>query len=669
MSDGTVLLLVDLQQDFIDHAELFPPAQIFLFRMKALLSRCRKAGIRVIHVRTVVRDDGSNRMPHWIRNNDMRCAEGSQGAQPPEGFEALPDERVFEKNFYSAFANPHLDEFLRHENIKTLLITGVHTHSCVQATVLDAYRLGYRVKLVSDAVASYSPLHAELTIKHLDQRACECVTVSDLFPDSSDGYSRSDEALSRSTYPAAFIGGEWSSAGNNRLWEIRDPCCWDRLAASALIAGPDEVSQAVALSSSVQNEWADTAIEDRLYVLRKWIAALEKKQDRIIEYIIAEVAKPRREAEAEFVYALRLLRGCAHAAGKHTEDRLTDDVIVRYAPRGVIAAITPWNNPFALPVGKLMPALVYGNTVVWKPAPQSPALVKLIVELLHEAGLPPNCLNVLFGDAETARLLLDCPQIDAVSFTGSEDAGREISALCGFRRIALQAELGGNNAALIVEDADLAMAARELARSAFSFSGQRCTAPRRMIVVEEVRNAFVRHLIEEVHNLKIGDPFHAETHVGPLISRTRHAMISQWVRKALEEGGRLLTGGHVPDKLVRGCWFEPTIIADLATDSFLVQEETFGPLVVLLSARNFEHGVELVNAARHGLRAIVYTKSQSYRDGFIRSVKAGLVHINAAGANFHVDAPFGGWKTSGAGIPEHGRWDRDFYTRVQTVYK
>lgn len=668
MADGTALLLIDLQHDFVDHGQLFPPAHIFLSQMKMLLSCCRAAGIPVIHVRTIIRGDGSRRMPHWLRNNDRRCQEGTCGADPPEGLESFPHEQVFEKTFYSAFTNPGLNEFLRREGMKKLLIAGVHTHSCVHATVLDAYQLGYDVNLVVDAIASYSPLHAELTIKHLADRACECVTTSELFPDGFKS-RRSEKETSLRECPTAFINGEWIRVKGNRLWEMRDPCCWDRIIAVVPIAGPDEVSRAATLSGAVQCKWADTAMEDRLRILRIWSAILEEKRGTIIQLIISEVGKPRREAEAEFAYALRLLRGSVHAAGKHAEERLDDDVIVRYAPRGVIALITPWNNPLALPVGKLAPALAFGNTVVWKPAIQSPALAGLIVEALHRSGLPPNCLNVLFGETETARRLLECPQISAVSFTGSEDAGREISAVCGLRNISLQAELGGNNGALVIEDADLAMTARDLAHSVFSFSGQRCTAPRRIIVVEEVRNAFVRHLIEEVHHLKIGDPFHSETHIGPLISRTRQAMMSQWVRKALEEGGRLLIGGNVPAALVRGCWFEPTIIADLSTDSFLVQEETFGPLAVLLSARNFEHGVELVNAVRHGLRAIVYTKSQSYRDGFIRSVKTGLIHINVAGANFHVDAPFGGWKTSGAGIPEHGRWDRDFYTHVQTVYE
>ena len=336
---------------------------------------------------------------------------------------------------------------------------------------------------------------------------------------------------------------------------------------------------------------------------------------------------------------------------------------------GVAAIITPWNNPLAIPVGKLAPALSYGNTVVWKPALQSPALVRLMMDSLTEAGLPANCVNVIFGDAQTARDLLDSPDLAAVSFTGSEEAGREIAVRCSLKGLSLQAELGGNNAALVAEDADIRKAAADLARAVFSFSGQRCTAPRRIIVLEKVFEVFCEEFTAAVKALKIGDPSDCDTHLGPLISKERQARMAQWLRAALKDGARLLAGGGVPEGLDKGCWFEPTVLADVPADSFLMQEETFGPLAVLTKARDFEHGLELCNGVRQGLRAICYTGLQSRINRFADAAQAGIIHLNQAVTCIHAEAPFLGWKASGIGLPEHGRWDKDFYTRTQTVYE
>jgi alpha-ketoglutaric semialdehyde dehydrogenase len=668
MSDGKALLLVDLQRDFLEEPALFPPVGVLVERVKKLLSGCRRAGIPVVHIRTIVRADGVGRMPHWLRNDDTRCTEGTPGADPQEGLEPLPGETIHIKSFYSAFGNPALDEYLRHAGVGTLLVAGVHTHSCVQATVLDAYQLGYTVRLVSDAVASYAPLHADLTVRHLTGKACDCVTVSELFGESPAGLPPDNENASCETHPVAFIDGEWIGAAGHNLWEMRDPCRWRRLVAFVPVADASEVDRAASLSKHVQPDWADRRSSERRKILQAWEAALARRRAECVELIIREVGKPRTEAEAEFGYTLRLLHGCIGRLADEIPDRPADDVTVRYRPRGVVAVITPWNNPLALPVGKLAPALAYGNTVIWKPALQSPALVRVLVGTLVEAGLPANCVNVVLGDASTARSLLMRPEIDAVSFTGSENAGREISTACGLRGIPLQAELGGNNAVLIAADADIRQVACDLAQAVFSFSGQRCTAPRRLIVVEQIFEEFSAALVEAVRALKIGDPGNAGTHLGPLISRARRDIMARWVRQALDNGGRLLTGGHVPAALAGGCWFEPTILTDLAADSALVREETFGPLAVLLKAKDFDHGIELVNSVRQGLRAILCSESERAQNQFVKRIQAGLIHLNGMAVSINEDAPFLGWKCSGIGLPEHGRWDRDFYTRTQAVY-
>lgn len=669
MHAGTALMLIDFQRDFIHGAHLLPPAGVLAQRVRLLLALCRASGIPVIHVRTIVRGDKTNRMPHWKANKDNRCAEGTPGAAPPEGLEALPDEAVYEKTFYSAFGNPALNDHLRHAGIETLLIAGVHTHACIQATVLDAYQLGYAVKLVTDAIASYSPLHADLTVKHLTGRACESVTVAECFPDTPAVFPTGGKDVDNPVYPGTFINGQWENIAGRQMWEMRDPCRWDRRVGFVPIAGAREVERAVTKSCTAQPDWAARSSMERLNVLEAWATALSRLHNRCVELLIREVGKPRVEAEAEFAYALRLLRGTIQRKAFEKIEHEAEGVTVRYPPRGVVAIITPWNNPLALPVGKLAPALAYGNTAVWKPALQSPALVQELVGTLVDAGLPANCINVMLGDANTARALINCPEIAAVSFTGSEDAGREISTVCGLRGIPLQTELGGNNAALVAADVDVGQVARDLAQAAFSFSGQRCTAPRRLIVVEPIFDEFSQALIEAIGALKIGNPEDADTHLGPLISRDRQNLMRHWVAAALLAGAGLLTGGRVPAALAHGCWFEPTLLTGLPLDSPLVKEETFGPLAVLLKAEDFDHGIALCNDVRQGLRAICYARSTHFSNRFVQSAQAGVIHLNEAKTRISVDAPFLGWKSSSSGLPEHGRWDRDFYARTQAVYE
>ncbi len=668
MTARTALLLVDLQHDFLGDPRLTPPRRMLLDRVQILLAACRKEGFPVLHARTIVRADGTNRMPHWQRNQDSRCVEGTPGAMPPAGLDALAGESIYFKTFYSAFGNPDLDKDLRQAGIDTLLVAGVHTQSCIQATVLDAYERKYQVILVTDAIASYAPHHADLVVRHLADRACRSTTVSELFPPEKDGPLRTTQNPDVRVHPLAFIDGRWQDTAGHRLRELRDPCDWSRLTGLVPLAGDREARTAAAHCAQARTQWTGFPLDRRVSLLKTWMENLDGARRELTDLIVQEVAKPKAAAQAEVDYAIDLLKNTIEMA---TEDRepIAPDIAVNYRPRGVIAIITPWNNPLALPVGKLAPALAYGNTVMWKPALQSPVLVRLLMESLLGAGFPANVVNVLFGDADTARSVLACPEIDAVSFTGSEEAGREIAATCGLRGIPLQAELGGNNAVLVAQDADIDQAASDLARAVFSFSGQRCTAPRRIIVVADVFDSFCEKFTAAVCALRIGDPSDLRTQIGPLISKERQAMMEQQVQAAIDAGARLLAGGRIPEAFPHGCWFEPTVLTDVGFDSPLVQNETFGPLAILMRAKDFDDGIALCNFVRQGLRAICYTRSGQAKDRFINQVRTGLIHINEAETRISAQAPFLGWKASGIGLPEHGRWDRDFYTRTQAVYK
>jgi alpha-ketoglutaric semialdehyde dehydrogenase len=663
MNEKMALLLVDVQNDFLKEPSLTPPAGALVSAISELLTACRAASLPIIHIRTLVSPDGSDRMPHWSHNNDERCVKGSRGAEPPEGLEEASDEPVLPKRFFSAFGSGELDPLLRNVGVRTVLVAGVHIHACVQATILDAYQLGYDVRIVTDAVGSYAPMHAELVLRHLVGRACQEITVAELRPRP---ILRERKEFAQSL-PVACVNGDWVSADGHRCLELRNPSDWNRVLGSQPLGNRHDAGRAAVASARAAILWARLPPLERVAVLQRLVRGIESQRDACIDLIILEVGKPRVDAEAEFLFAMGLMQATMDRVLQESLE-YAGDAQVRYCPHGVVAVITPWNNPLALPVGKIFPALIYGNTVVWKPALQTPGLVRILIEAAAAASLPRGCLNVVLGDADTGRALLQCQEVSAVTFTGSEAAGREIAVTCALRGVALQAELGGNNAALVASCSEVEQAAKDLAAAAFSFSGQRCTAPRRTVVVADVFDRFCEALVEATRQLRIGAPEDGATRIGPLISRSRQAAMTAWTKDVVKDGGRVLHGGRIPTGFEEGCWFEPTLIGGLSPRAPLVQEETFGPLLTVQKAKDFPDGLSRVNQVRQGLRAILYSDDDQERAMFVRDAEAGLLHVQTAAARFDVNAPFLGWKTSGMGLAEHGRWDRDFYTRVQAVY-
>jgi acyl-CoA reductase-like NAD-dependent aldehyde dehydrogenase len=337
----------------------------------------------------------------------------------------------------------------------------------------------------------------------------------------------------------------------------------------------------------------------------------------------------------------------------------------------VIGLITPWNNPFAIPLGKLAPALFYGNTVVWKPAPAGTAIAGRLMEILRTAGCPNGVVNLLCGDRSTALALMD-GDLDAVSLTGSTAAGRSAQEVCGRRHLPLQAELGGNNAAVIWADGDPAEAARRVAEAAFGFAGQRCTANRRVIVEASCYDRFLACLETATAELVWGDPQEAGAQVGPLISEEARASCAGVVARAREAASLLVQPHGATSGAARlvgcGAYYPPTIIGCDDPQQEVVQEETFGPVLVVQRAEGWEHAMRLCNGVRHGLVAALFSPSPALHERFLQEAQAGILKLNQATADAGVEAPFGGWKASAIGPPEHGASNREFYTRTQAVY-
>ncbi len=448
-------------------------------------------------------------------------------------------------------------------------------------------------------------------------------------------------------------------------WEHRSPCDWSVVLGEVPLARAGEVAAAFDRAERGLRWWQAVPPQERIERVQRLIIGIRGNAAEWAEHLIREVGKPRGDAEGELAYGTALLDAvCA----QYESDIGEGPGHVRLRPHGLVGLITPWNNPFAIPFGKIIPALIYGNGVVWKPALPAHGLSRIMLQSLDEAGLS-EAVALIGGDAETGRLLLEHPRLRAASFTGSVEIGQLVVRQCQDRQIPVQGELGGNNAAIILADADIAQVAADLAPAMFSFSGQRCTAIRRLIVERAIAAPFKQAIAAAVAALRPGMPADRETQIGPVISRERQTSLLDMIALGRAEGGQLLAGGGVPAGCPEaGCWIEPTLFAFDDQSSAVMQTELFGPVAGLVVAEDFDHALRLHNSTRYGLLGALFTHDLGHERRFLDEAEAGILSVNQTRPAFASAGPFIGWKSSGHGPPEHGRWNRDFYTRPQAVY-
>lgn len=661
------LLLVDLQEDFLQRDGLLPPRSALISSVTPLLDGIRRLGLPVLHSQTRIRPDGSDRMPHWECENRWECVEGTPGAAPPAVLAPVSGEPVSYKRFFNAFSADDLDVELRARNVDTLVIAGVYLHACIRETAIDAYARGYDVWIVDDAVASTEPVHAEFTREHL-RRFVDFVDTARVL--RRFGAKPDPQGGEIAPFPVACIEGRWVSGSDDDGSVHRMPADQREVIAAVPRAGDPEVARAAGAAARAGLQWRRTSTSERVQLLVRWRENLAQCRDELVSLLIREVGKPRRESEGEFERALAHIETAVALVGRSGPMALDAEglVRVRHRPVGTIGLVTPWNNPLAIPVGKLAPALGFGNSVLWKPALQAPGTARVLMESLLACGIAPGLVSLLFGDASTARAVIRHPEVSAISITGSAGTGSSAAALCAHYGKRLQAELGGNNAAVVLADADLDAEVPGLALAAFGFAGQRCTAIRRFVVERSILSEFERRIVREVESLAVGDPADATTRVGPLSSLGHRRRVVAALEEAVAEGGRILCGGFVPAGLEQGCYLAPTVVADLDVGAHLVQEETFGPVAVLQAADDLDQAIEMANGVSQGLLAAVCTRDALRRRRVADSAEAGILKLAPGALAVHAGAPFGGWKGSGIGPPEHGEWDREFYTRPQAVY-
>lgn len=436
----------------------------------------------------------------------------------------------------------------------------------------------------------------------------------------------------------------------------------DDVVVEVAAADAESVAKAADRARVAQPDWAAAAPGLRAAALDAAASAVTAATDELTDLLVREVGKPRAEAAGEVARAAGILRYYAQQVydpigAVHAPSSGTGLAYTRRRARGVAGLITPWNFPLAIPLWKAAPALAYGNAVLLKPAPQSTACALRLHELLAPR-LPEGLLAVLPGDAEAGQAVV--AQADVVSFTGSASVGAAVAVAAVGRGVPVQAEMGGQNPAIVLPDADVEAVAAQVAAAAFGFAGQKCTATKRVIVVGDA-GRFAEALVAAARALPFGDPAELGTAVGPVIEEAARGR----VLAAAASGGRVLTGGAAG---AGAGWFvEPTIVTDLPAGHRLLGEEVFGPICALVPAASTAEAVRIANGVRYGLAAAVYTADLDAALQVTEQLAAGQIKVNAptTGVDFYL--PFGGERDSSYGAREQGKAAQEFYTSLHTV--
>jgi aldehyde dehydrogenase (NAD+) len=470
----------------------------------------------------------------------------------------------------------------------------------------------------------------------------------------------------------SFVGGAWRDGG--RPSRDLNPAQPSDPVADVEHADAGLAAQAVDAAAAAFPAWRAMPAPARGEILRKAADLLEARAADVGRDLTREEGKTLAEGIGETRRAVQILR---YYAGQTLEPdgetypshSAATFLYARREPVGVIAAITPWNFPIAIPAWKIAPALAYGNSVVWKPAELVPLTATHLLRALVDAGLPSGVLNLVIGKgSEVGDVLVTHSAVHAITFTGSNVVGRAMQAKATAQGKKVQLELGGKNPAVVLDDADLDLAAEHVARGAFLSAGQKCTATSRVIVQQAVVGPFEERLVALANEWKLGDPLEADTRVGPLVSADQLQTVTGYLDIARQEGGRMLAGGGRAEDLGEGYYVKPTVIAGVSHESRVVREEIFGPVATLLPAGSYAEAVQLANDTRYGLSASVFTNDLSRALRFADEIHAGVVKINQESAGVEFQVPFGGMQESSSGSREQGKAAREFFTHWKTVY-
>jgi len=472
-----------------------------------------------------------------------------------------------------------------------------------------------------------------------------------------------------------FIDGEWVTSRSDATIENVNPATGDILGLVPL-SRAEEAHEAIAHAAAAFEKWRSTPAPIRGQIVLRTAALLAERKEAVAALITREEGKTLGESMGEVERTIRILEYAAGEARRLRGETLPSELPENFIytvrqPLGVVGIITPWNVPLAIPAWKIAPALVAGNTVVFKPSPLVPETATCLVELFAEAGVPPGVLNMILGEGETVgQEIVQHPLVRAISFTGSTAVGLKLYEHAARRGIKIQCEMGGKNAVLVLEDADVSLAVDATVQGAFGATGQRCSATSRAIVIEAVADRFVALLRERAARLRVGPGEEPETDMGPVVDRNHLDTVLSYIALGREEGAELIYGGRrlTKGRLGRGYFVEPTIFDHVRPTMRIAQEEIFGPVLSIIRVKDFDEAVRVANSVRYGLSCSVFTRDVSRVFTFADRVEAGVVHINSPTTGGEAHVPFGGLKSSGIGPREQGSTQLDFYTELKVVY-
>jgi benzaldehyde dehydrogenase (NAD) len=464
---------------------------------------------------------------------------------------------------------------------------------------------------------------------------------------------------------ASFV--ETWEPGSGEGVEDREPAT-GRLIATVRGSTTDDVARASAAAKAAQPAWAETSYQERARILRKAADIYEANRAEFGTWTMRETGASHSKMHHESNFAHGEMLAAATLPWQPYGSLVPTVVkgrlsMIRRIPVGVVGAITPWNSPSVLGMRVVAPALALGNAVVLKPDPQTPVIGGAMFEaVFREAGLPEGLLQIVVGGADVGEALVTDPNVNVVSFTGSTAAGRRVGELAGARLKKVALELGGNNAFIVLDDADLAAATAAGAFSSFQFQGQVCFAAGRHIVHESIASEYVDALRDKAQNLRLGDPYREDVQLGPIVNEKQLKRVDDIVRRSVDGGARLVIGGTH-----EGLFYQPTVLADVTQDLPAWTDEIFGPVAPVTTFRTDEEALALANSSAYGLVGAVYSRSMSRGLALAQRIKAGMVHVNDGTLNDEATIPFGGSGLSGNGVRYGGEANLDNFTEWQWV--
>ncbi|MBI1987796.1 MAG: aldehyde dehydrogenase family protein [Nitrospinae bacterium] len=471
-----------------------------------------------------------------------------------------------------------------------------------------------------------------------------------------------------------YIDGKWVESSRGETFESLNPATGEVLGVLSQ-AGPKEVEAAVEAAARAFPSWRRFPAPKRGEILFRVAGILAQRKEELATLMTREMGKVLKEARGDVQEGIDMTYYMAAEGRRQFGQVVPAELPDKFSmairdPIGVVAAITPWNFPLAIPTWKLMPALITGNTAVLKPAEDTPLMACKLVEIFEEAGLPPGVLNLVLGAGDVGAMLVDHPKVNLISFTGSNDVGREIAikAASSGKRVAL--EMGGKNAILVMADANLDLALDGIVWSSFGTSGQRCTAASRIIVHRDAREELAEKLVERVRALRLGNGLLETTDVGPVINQAQLDRIHGYTEVGVKEGAELLTGGkrYTEGECAKGFFYMPTLFNRVKPGMRIAREEIFGPTTALIEVSSIEEAIEVNNATSYGLSSAIYTRDIRKAFQAIQDITTGIVYINAGTIGAEIQLPFGGTRGTGNGHREAGTAALETYTEWKTVY-